>query len=283
MNIGDVIKIIRELLNLTQQELALKLGVQYELINRWENNKVVPENRNINMIYSFAFDNKIYINNIYEQFYKEENTDENNVVLFHGAKEKISTKIDLNHPKKQNDFGIGFYLGESFYQAATYISYSKSNTIYSYVLNTCNLKIIKFDVDLRWMLAIAYYRGWIDEFKEHEIIKEIISEVESSDVVIAPIADNKMFDLIDEFVSGMTTDEQCKHALSATNLGFQYVIKTNKGLDQLNFLDEMFLCEKERNNYLSKRLESNKIGLDKVKIARIEYKNKGKYIGEILK
>ena len=88
MNIGDVIKIIRELLNLTQQELALKLGVQYELINRWENNKVVPENRNINMIYSFAFDNKIYINNIYEQFYKEENTDENNVVLFYGAKEK---------------------------------------------------------------------------------------------------------------------------------------------------------------------------------------------------
>ena len=283
MNIGDVIKILRELLNLTQQELALKLCVQYELINRWENNKVVPENRNINMIYSFAFDNKIYINNIYEQFYKEENTDENNVVLFHGAKEKISTKIDLNHSKKQNDFGIGFYLGESFYQAATYISYSKSNTIYSYVLNTCNLKIIKFDVDLRWMLAIAYYRGWIDDFKEHEIIKEIISEVESSDVVIAPIADNKMFDLIDEFVSGMTTDEQCKQALSATNLGFQYVIKTNKGLDQLNFLDEMFLCEKERNNYLSKRLESNKIGLDKVKIARIEYKNKGKYIGEILK
>ena len=92
-----------------------------------------------------------------------------------------------------------------------------------------------------------------------------------------------MFDLIDEFVSGMTTDQQCKHALSATNLGFQYVIKSQNALNQLEFLDEMFLCEKERNDYLSKRLEYNKIGLDKVKVARIEYKNKGKYIGEILK
>ena len=283
MIIGDVIKIIRELLNLTQQELAFKLGCPYELINRWENNKVFPERKNINMIYSFAFDNKIYVNNIYEQLYKEENTDENNIVLFHGAKEKIITKIDLNHSKKQNDFGVGFYLGETFFQAATYISYSKSNIIYAYVLNTSNLKITKFDVDLRWMLAIAYYRGWIDDFKEHKIIKQITSEVEASDIVIAPIADNKMFDLIDEFVSGMTTDQQCKHALSATNLGFQYVIKSQNALNQLEFLDEMFLCEKERNDYLSKRLEYNKIGLDKVKVARIEYKNKGKYIGEILK
>ena len=133
------------------------------------------------------------------------------------------------------------------------------------------------------MFAIAYYRGWIDEYQDHPIIKSIKDKVENADIIIAPIADNKMFDLIDEFVSGMTTDLQCVKALSATNLGFQYIAKSEKAINQLKILSEMFLCEEEKKGYVNKRLDANKVGLDKVQIARIEYKNKGKYIKELLK
>lgn len=283
MNIEDIIKIISELLNLTQQEFADSIGVPFELVNRWINGKSIPENRNLNAIYSFAYDKKIHINDIYEQLFKEENNSKSDIVLFHGAREKIVGELDLKHSEEKNDFGVGFYLGETFFQAATYISYSKSNTVYAYSLNMSDLSIASFDVDLEWMLAIAYYRGWLDNYRNHKRIKQIISKIENADVIIAPIADNKMFDLIDEFVSGMTTDLQCKHALSATNLGLQYVMKTDKALKQLRVLGEMFLCDAERKDYLQKRLEYNKTGLDKVKVARIEYKNKGKYIGEILK
>ena len=283
MRIGDDVKVIRELLNLTQQELAKKIGVPYEVVNRWENNSALPEDKHINQLYSFAYNKRVYLNMIHEQMMKEEFNNDDNIVLFHGAKNKIIDKLDLSHSKGSNDFGVGFYLGESFFQAATYIAYSKSHIVYSYLLDKKDLVFTKFDVDLDWMLAIAYYRGWIDDYKNHKKIKDIIAKVEQSDVVIAPIADNKMFDLIDEFVTGMTTDLQCKHALSATNLGFQYVLKTTKALEKTKLIEEMFLCDSEREDYLARRLEYNKIGLDKVKAARIEYKNKGNYIGEILK
>ena len=283
MKIDKDVKIIRELLDISQQELAEDIGTSYEVINRWENANVIPEDNNINSLYSYAYKKKIYLNIIHEQMLKDTYNDQNNIVLFHGSKKGINEEIDLNHSKIINDFGKGFYLGETFEQAATYIAYSKSHYIYSFLLNIENLNIIKFNVEEEWMFAIAYYRGWIDEYQDHPIIKSIKDKVENADIIIAPIADNKMFDLIDEFVSGMTTDLQCVKALSATNLGFQYVVKSEKAINQLKILSEMFLCEEEKKGYVNKRLDANKVGLDKVQIARIEYKNKGKYIKELLK
>ena len=283
MKIDKDVKIIRELLDISQQELAEYIGTSYEVINRWENANVIPEDNNINSLYSYAYKKKIYLNIIHEQMLKDTYNDQNNIVLFHGSKKGINEEIDLNHSKIINDFGKGFYLGETFEQAATYIAYSKSHYIYSFLLNIENLKIIKFNVEEEWMFAIAYYRGWIDEYQDHPIIKSIKDKVENADIIIAPIADNKMFDLIDEFVSGMTTDLQCVKALSATNLGFQYVVKSEKAINQLKILSEMFLCEEEKKGYVNKRLDANQVGLDKVQIARIEYKNKGKYIKELLK
>lgn len=283
MKIDKDVKIIRELLDISQQELAEDIGTSYEVINRWENANVIPEDNNINSLYSYAYKKKIYLNIIHEQMLKDTYNDQNNIVLFHGSKKEINEEIDLNHSKIINDFGKGFYLGETFEQAATYIAYSKSHYIYSFLLNIENLKIIKLNVEEEWMFAIAYYRGWIDEYQDHPIIKSIKDKVENADIIIAPIADNKMFDLIDEFVSGMTTDLQCVKALSAANLGFQYVVKSEKAINQLKILSEMFLCEEEKKGYVNKRLDANKVGLDKVQIARIEYKNKGKYIKELLK
>lgn len=282
MKIYNDVKIIRELLGLTQEELAKKLGTTYEIINRWENDVVEPEDSSINKLYSFAYKNKIYFNKLYEQLFIDE-YGSNMKILFHGAKSDINWPLDLNHSKNSNDFGDGFYLGETFEQAATYISYSKSHNVYSFVFDISNLNVLKFDVSLDWMIAIAYYRGWLDDYKNSEIIKKILLKVDNADVIIAPIADNRMFDLIDDFVNGNLTDLQCKHALAVTNLGCQYVLKTDNAIKKLKVIKKMFLSDAEKENYVNIRLEANKIGLDKVKIARSEYRGKGKYIEEIMK
>ena len=283
MRISDDIKIIRELLNISQEDFAKEIGVPFESINRWETGALTPTEKNVNMIYSYAFDNKIYLNIIHEQMLKDEFKKENDIVLFHGSKNQIIGDIDLVHSRGTNDFGSGFYLGESFDQAALYISFLNSSHIYAYLLNKKDLKVVSFDVSQDWMFAIAYYRGWLDKYKNHEKIKDLVAKIEETDIIIAPIADNKMFDLIEEFVSGMTTDVQCEHALSATNLGYQYVIKSNKALSRLSLLNEMFLSDSERKHYLTKRVELSKVSQDKVKVSRIEYRNKGNYIEEILK
>ena len=284
MIISKEIKIIREILGKTQTELAEELGVTFETINRWELDKNDVEDRNVEKIYNYAFSKRIYLNNIYEQFLIEENQLEYNKVLFHGCKvNQITFPISFNYSKGTNDFGVGFYLGESFKQAAAYISNTNSSSVYIFNFYTKDLNIGKYFVNKDWMLTIAYYRGWLKKYENNNYIKQLVKRAESVDLIIAPIADNRMFDLISEYVRGEITDLQCEHALAATNLGYQYVLRTDKSLKCLTLLKCCYVSNKEKNSYLKERLDINNIGMDKVKVARIEYRGKGQYIDEFLK
>lgn len=117
MKINKEIKVIRELFNLTQSEFAEILGVSVDSIIRWEQNTVEIEERNIELIYNFAYNKGINFNKIYEQILLEEYEKTNIKLLFHGAKNTINMPVDLKYSKENNDFGRGFYLGENFEQA----------------------------------------------------------------------------------------------------------------------------------------------------------------------
>ena len=284
MNVSKEIKLLCEVLNLTETELGNKLGVSFETINNWKHNRKNIDISNLEKLYTFAFNNGIKINRIYEQLLKENNVYDGNVVLFHGAKRDFSMPIDIEKNSKiNNDFGKGFYLGENYEQAANYISTIDKSKVYAFKLNINGLNIYKFNVDNDWMLAIAFFRGWLKDYESHNVIKKILKSIQNVDIIIAPIADNRMFDIINEFVENEITDEQCRHALAATNLGYQYVLKTKKATDSITFLQEMFVCSKEKEYCTKNRISLTNNGIQKVKMARIEYKNKGKYIEELLK
>ena len=284
MNVVKELIIIRELLGITQEELAKKIGVSFETINRWEKDKNEIEIKNINKLYNFAFENKIYINSIYELLFLEEFQKDTNKVLFHGSKSnEINFPLDLSYSKLNNDFGVGFYLGENYRQAATYIANGNSVSVYAFNLNLNGLRIKKFNVDKEWMIAIAYYRGWLKEYLNHPYVEKILSSVDEHDIIIAPIADNRMFDIISEFVRGEITDLQCEHALAATNLGFQYVLKSENALKNISLIKPLYVCSREKEKLVNLRLEMSDLSQDKVRVARIEYRGKGQYIDELLK
>lgn len=283
MDVIKEIKTIRGLLELSQKELADDLNVSIDTIKRWENEYVNVEKENIEKIFSYAFKNGIYINKIYEQIYKEQYQKEANKVLFHGAKRKLELPVDLSHSKYTNDFGNGFYLGEKFEQASAYISNGSGTDVYVFKLDISNLNVIHFNVDQEWMIAIAYYRGQLKKYENHKYIQNIIEKINKADVIVAPIVDNRMFQTISEFIEGYITDLQCQHSLSATILGRQYVLKTNKAIDALDLISTLYLCDEEKKSIYTNRLKDNLVAQDKVKIARIEFKNQGKYIDEVLK
>lgn len=284
VNVVKELIIIRELLGITQEELAKKIGVSFETINRWEKDKNEIEIKNTNKLYNFAFEKKIYINSIYELLFLEEFQKDNNKVLFHGSKSnEINFPLDLSYSKSNNDFGVGFYLGENYRQAATYIANGNSVSVYAFNLNLNGLRIKKFNVDKEWMIAIAYYRGWLKEYLNHPYVDKIISSVNEHDIIIAPIADNRMFDIISEFVRGEITDLQCEHALAATNLGFQYVLKSENALKNISLIKPLYVCSREKEKLVNLRLEMSDLSQDKVRVARIEYRGKGQYIDELLK
>jgi len=113
-------------------------------------------------------------------------------------------------------------------------------------------------------------------------VKSIIEKSRDCDYIIAPIADNRMFKILDSFIEGEITYEQCKHCLAATNLGNQFVFITDKAVSQLTILERAYLAGNEKDYYKEIRSLDSKLGDDKVKLARIQYRGKGKYIDEIL-
>ena len=214
--------------------------------------------------------------NSFEELTKE-------ILLFHGAKSTIIGNIDVNKGRKNNDFGQGFYCGESYEQSASFVENFENSSVYYFSFDITGLRSLKYSVDRDWMLTIAYFRGTLNEYKDSIVIKKLISKLDYVDYVVAPIADNKMFRIIDSFINGEITDEQCKHCLAATNLGFQYVLLNDNAISRLKMLECCYLSNEERNHYRKIKLEDNKISDDKVKLARIQYRGKGLYIDEILK
>lgn len=280
-NISEDMKIVRELLNITQEELADELKVETLTIKRIENGITNTSKRTLDLFYDFIYKKKIYLNKIKEMFYKEELKKE--ILLFHGAKSAIIGNIDINKGRKNNDFGQGFYCGESYEQSASFVENFENSSVYYFSLDVTGLRCLKYTVDRDWMLTIAYFRGTLNEYKDSIVIKNLISRLEGVDYVVAPIADNKMFRIIDSFINGEITDQQCKHCLAATNLGFQYVLLNDNATSRLKTLECCYLSNEERNHYRKIKLEDNKISDDKVKLARIQYRGKGLYIDEILK
>lgn len=276
------IEIVRELLGMTMEELANEIGVSRMTLSRWKEDESKISNAKLSLFYSMAFKKRIRLNKIKEQLYREDYSDVSHVVLFHGAKTQIEGNLDIEKSRKNNDFGKGFYCGESLEQSAMFVSNYPESSLYIMNFLKDGLKEKVFGVNREWMLMIAYFRGRLGEFENSKVVSKLAESIKGIDYIIAPIADNRIFEIIDSFIDGEITDVQCQHCLSATNLGNQYVFLTQKALNQVEILAHCFLAQEEKDYYLQSRREAVEMNRDKVKIARKQYRGKGQYIEEIL-
>lgn len=276
------VEIIQELLGLSVAELAQQLGVTHQSIYNWKTNEEQVTAKNLEKIYGFAYSKNIRLNKIKEQFSREECA-AGHKVLFHGSKAYIDGALSVEKAKDGNDFGRGFYCGESLEQSAMFVSNFPASSLYIVDFDPAGLKYVQLGVTRDWMLLIAYFRKKLDDYADHPIIQELLARLEGVDYIIAPIADNRMFEIIDSFIDGEITDVQCQHCLSATNLGNQYVFVTAKALKQVALLHHCYLAQAEKKAYLSSKMDEHKISSDKVKLARKQYRGQGDYIEDILR
>ena len=82
---------------------------------------------------------------------------------------------------------------------------------------------------------------------------------------------------------GTITDVQCLHALSANNLGLQFVFKSERACKDLLFIDRLYICENEKRQYLKKKRELATEGRSKVLLSIEEYRRQGRFFDEIFK
>ena len=276
------IEIVMELLDITAKDLADNIGVTPTTISRWRKREEQVSSSNLNAFYNFAFRKGIRLNKIKEQLFKED-CGRNSIILFHGAKTYIDGRISIEKSKSTNDFGRGFYCGESLEQSAMFVANYPESSLYILEFDKTDLSYTQLNVDRDWMLLIAYFRNKLNDYAKHPVILDLLSKLEGVDYIVAPIVDNRMFEIIDSFIDGEITDVQCQHCLSATNLGNQYVFVTDKALSQLQILRHCYLASDEKSYYLSYKQEESRVGNDKVKVARKKYRGKGEYIEDILK
>ncbi|MCG4587547.1 DUF3990 domain-containing protein, partial [Anaerosalibacter bizertensis] len=80
-------------------------------------------------LYRGTFDIKKRINKLKEMFWRDD-LGANEKLLFHGAKTEIDGEIDIHKGRKNNDFGQGFYTGESYEQAISFVSGFGNSSVY---------------------------------------------------------------------------------------------------------------------------------------------------------
>ena len=274
--INEDLNLLEDLEKVSDLELSALLYVSRVSIN--EIGKTKKEDYELlDKIYSYIYKKGYRLNKTKTEFLLESNPK----ILFHGSKNGLNF-IKADGSKGKCDFGNGFYLGENYEKVLSFISTKDKSCVYSFKYNLDGLKIKKFNTSLEWMLAVCYYRGNLKQFENHKIIKELIDEINSCDLIIAPIADNRMFHIMNLFSDGEINCDTALHSLSASDLGFQYVLKTEKAIDRLVPVEKYFISSAEREN-INKKIIERSFDIDtKLKLAKREYRN-GLYIEEILK
>lgn len=277
----DDLKLIMNVLDISSYDLSFELGFDVPTISNWLNGKYIPDKRSKEDIYEYAYSKGVRLNDAHMEPLENLSKKDKFKLLFHGSKQEIKDDISLDYCKDNNDLGKGFYLGETINQSSMFVSEYKDSHVYGYGLFINKLKVYEFNSDLEWLLYISYNRGLLKEYADNKKIKNIINKVKNVDVIISPIADNRMFTIIDEFINGMISDKACIYALEALDLGKQYCLKTDKAISRLGYIREFYLCKKEKEDYINKRNELNKNRMNKIKNFRSKNKE-GKYINEIL-
>ena len=273
--------VLNDINNIIQSEkidietLSKLTGISKVTLNEIMNGKLSTK-QVYEKFYSYIYDIGYRINLVKEEFLMETNKK----ILFHGSKNGLKI-IRADGSRKNCDFGEGFYLGESYSSIVSFICENNDSCVYSFELDTDELKVINFSCSLEWMLAICYYRGSIKEYENHKMIKKIIEKIKEADLIVAPIADNRMFYVMTQFANGDITENVAIHSLSASSLGNQYILKTDKAINSLKAIEKYYISQNEKAFYIKNLNQRTEMIETKLKLSKREY-IVGLYIEEIL-
>ena len=150
------------------------------------------------------------------------------MILYHGSYISIETP-DLNHSRKNVDFGAGFYVTPIYDQAKKWSEKfkrrSKDGIISIYSIDDTLLddfKLLEFD---------SYSEEWLD------FIMKCRSEKDSSDydIVIGGVANDKVFNTIELFFDGLIDKTEVIKRLRYEKPNLQICFRTDRSLKMLNF------------------------------------------------
>ncbi len=276
-----LIRKMRELAGMSQEQFAKELATTSVSINRWENGKSLPNPMAQNQLLEFCHKHEIDLADaIVDKFrytgeYKY-------LLLYHGSKKGLVGDIA---PKSRDDcdFGRGFYMGTDTLQPLTLVCGEPKPRFYAVDLNLEGLKVIDIELGMEWAMVIAYNRGYMDIIKGSEMYEKYAHYLDGYDMAVGYIANDRLYTELNRFFNGDITDEALMRCLSALDLGKQYVALTDKGCKAVTVLQDDPISPFELSVLQEKSIERRKEGNALAKEIERQYRRVGKYFDEILR
>lgn len=281
----NLIKQIRQHLNISQAELADLLNVSFATVNRWENGHAIPNKLAQSALYELCQEQKVPVYEMILSKIKEASAqialEKGRILLYHGSKSGIQGKIEAKS-RSRCDFGKGFYMGTDPAQALTLICDYDNSKFYIVSVDTSSLNLLTIPPDLEWAMVVAYNRGRMDKIKGTPFYQKYSTLADTKDLLIGCIADDRMFYVIDNFFVGNITDVALVNSLSALELGQQYVAVTQKACDMIRIEREIKLSHLER-QFLKQIAESKRItGISLANEICKNHRREGLFFDELL-
>lgn len=204
------------------------------------------------------------------------------LIVYHGSDEVINNPTH-NGGRKFSDFGLGFYVTTNIEMAKSWASRRKGKPAYvnKYMLDTEGLTSLTFDLDLHWLLFIAFNRRLMLNEEIKVILNNKYKDINDYDVIIGPTADDRMFDTLNLFFSNSITLDHCLKALNSMDLDIQYDIRSAKGINAMSFANYIELDDIEKEYYSNEVKEKKNIMNKKMTFIRQKYGKVGKYFDEL--
>lgn len=166
---------------------------------------------------------------------------EDKIVLYHGGASVVRIP-DLTMSREDIDFGRGFYLSDDYNRSAKWACRKATSIVNEYELSLSGLKVHRFLPDIEWLDFVVANRQMGN-------LTEAFAEIASCDVLIGPIADDKLFSLIELYEDGIVPAETAVEVMNCMNYGTQYTLKTDNAVKKLSHLGHTVLLGQERLHY----------------------------------
>lgn len=282
----DLIKFIRNSVEMSQQEFADQLRIAFATVNRWENGKTMPPPSAQKAIYQFCVEHDIdlagfVINILTKQKEELKKYNPNMEIFFHGSKSGLEGDISPRS-RSQCDFGKGFYMGTEVLQPLTLICNYNKPILYFVAIDKTDLKILELPTDIRWAFVVAYNRGKLESVKEKKIYRKYADYISDYDLIIGDIADDRIFYVLDNFFEGNITDKGLVECLSTLHLGKQYVAVSKKACQKITILKQYELSELELMALKDISEKNRQLGIERANEICKQYRRDGKFFDELL-
>jgi hypothetical protein len=204
-------------------------------------------------------------------------------ILYHGSRGGLEGKPQPIS-RARCDFGKGMYFGDNMNQTKGLVVADITPVFYTVKLRLSEIpenRILVLD-GLDWLYTVMANRKRAKTFSQLEVAKEILQQMDNYDVIIGPIADDRMNEAIREFENNSLSEYGLLACLSKVDFGNQYVLKTDFACSKLDILSEREMQTEEAKEIQLYAETKREEGTGIVQWAKAEYLRKGRYLKEII-